>query len=124
MMDLLICADRGNPEPTLTQGKDTALGWQAALLRRGSRVCSGRRECATQPIGLDEIHADGAGGALAELGRYIGYWKEYAVSHGELNADTAIQEVRNAAQTLLDAVPAKKRRQDFRRRRHPKAAAT
>jgi hypothetical protein len=44
-------------------------------------------------------------GPLAELDRYIGYWKPYATSHDDLDADTAIQdEVRNAAHTLLDAV--------------------
>jgi hypothetical protein len=44
-------------------------------------------------------------GPAAELDRYIGYWKPYATSHAELDADTAIQEeVRNAARTLLEAV--------------------
>jgi len=46
-------------------------------------------------------------GPLAELDRYIGYWKPYAVSHAELDADLALQEeVRNAARTLLEAVNA------------------
>ena len=44
-------------------------------------------------------------GPTAELDRYIGYWKPYATSHAELDADTHIQEeVRNAARTLLRAV--------------------
>jgi hypothetical protein len=39
----------------------------------------------------------------------IGYWKPYATNHEELDADTAIQdEVRNAAQTLLEAVIAQR----------------
>ena len=47
-------------------------------------------------------------GPTAELDRYIGYWKPYATSHAELDADTAIQdEVRNAARTLLEAVRGK-----------------
>jgi hypothetical protein len=47
-------------------------------------------------------------GPAAELDRYIGYWKPYATSHADLDADSAIQEeVRNAARTLLDAVRAK-----------------
>ena len=29
-------------------------------------------------------------GPLAELDRYIGYWKPYATSHEELDADTAV----------------------------------
>ena len=41
-------------------------------------------------------------GPHAELDRYIGYWKPYATSHEELDADKAVQEeVRNAARTLL-----------------------
>jgi len=39
--------------------------------------------------------------------RYIGYWKPYATSHDELDADEALQEeVRNAARTLAEAVDA------------------
>ena len=50
------------------------------------------------------MHLEPAGRS-AELDRYIGYWKPYATSHAELDADTAIQdEVRFAARTLLDAV--------------------
>ena len=37
-----------------------------------------------------------------------GYWKPYATSHADLDADVAIQEeVRNAARTLLGGVRAK-----------------
>ncbi len=44
-------------------------------------------------------------GPLAEVDRYIGYWKPYALNHLELDADRAMQEeVRNAARTLLEAV--------------------
>jgi hypothetical protein len=46
-------------------------------------------------------------GSKAELDRYIGYWKPYATSHAELDADQAVQhEVGNAARTLVDAVVA------------------
>ena len=47
-------------------------------------------------------------GPTAELDRYVvGYWKPYATSHADLDADPAIQEeVRNAARTLLQAVGA------------------
>jgi hypothetical protein len=48
-------------------------------------------------------------GPLAELDRYIGYWKPYATSHEELDQDLAVQEeVRNAARTLLQGVTAKR----------------
>jgi len=51
-----------------------------------------------------------AAGPLAELDRYIGYWKPYATSHQELDADQAVrEEVRNAARTLLEAVIAKRK---------------
>lgn len=44
-------------------------------------------------------------GPDAQLDRYIGYWKPYATSHAELDADEAVQEeVRNAARVLLEAV--------------------
>jgi multimeric flavodoxin WrbA len=47
-------------------------------------------------------------GPMAELDRYIGYWKPYATSHADLDADSAVQEeVRNAARTLLEGVRAK-----------------
>jgi len=31
-------------------------------------------------------------GPAAELDRYIGYWKPYATSHADLDADAALQE--------------------------------
>jgi len=44
----------------------------------------------------------------AEVDRYIGYWKPYATSHEELDADLAMQgEVRNAAKTVCEAIDAK-----------------
>jgi hypothetical protein len=48
-------------------------------------------------------------GAAAQVDRYIGYWKPYATSHAELDADEAVQEeVRNAARILLQAVQARR----------------
>jgi hypothetical protein len=48
-------------------------------------------------------------GQAAELDRYIGYWKPYATSHAELDADTAVQdEVRFVARMLVEAVNAKR----------------
>ena len=42
-----------------------------------------------------------------DLDRYIGYWKPYATSHVELDADTALQdEVRVCAAALMNAVTA------------------
>jgi hypothetical protein len=44
-------------------------------------------------------------GHLVELDRYIGYYKTYAKSHDDYEADKPLQEeVRNAARTLVAAV--------------------
>jgi multimeric flavodoxin WrbA len=67
MIDRLVCADGGNPDPTTTRGKDPAravpqapLG--ARLLGRGSRRCRGRRESAPHARRLDDRHGDDPGG--------------------------------------------------------------
>ena len=121
MMDRLVCADGGNPDPTLTDGKDAELakaielaGWDYP------RHLAGRAFSVV-------VHGDVAGvenvrrslsdwlkfmklvpaGASAEVDRYIGYWEPYATSHAALDLDTDIQdEVRNAARTLAEAVVA------------------
>jgi multimeric flavodoxin WrbA len=119
MMDRLVCADGGNPDPTRTQGKNAELAKQIELAgwdyprhlagRVFSVVVHGEAEGAENvrrsiSDWLRFMHLSPAG-TTAELDRYIGYWKPYATSHAELDADTAIQEeVRNAARTLLEAV--------------------
>jgi multimeric flavodoxin WrbA len=123
MMDRLVCADGGNPDPTLTQGKDAKLakqieleGWNYPRHLAGrlfSVVVHGDVE------GVENVRRSisdwlrfmqlSPAGPLAEVDRYIGYWKPYATNHEELDADTAIQdEVRNAARTLLEAVIAQR----------------
>jgi multimeric flavodoxin WrbA len=123
MMDRLVCAGGGNPDPTLTQGKDTRRvkeiemqGWDyprhlagrvfsVIVLGDVEGVENVRRSLSDW---LRYMHLTPAG-PLAELDRYIGYWKPYATGHFELNRDEAIQEeVRNAARTLLEAVLAKR----------------
>jgi len=119
MMDRLVCADGGNPDPTSTHGKDAAkakalelAGWPYPRHLQGrvfSVVVHGDVE------GAENVRRSLAdwlrfmklkpAGPSAELDRYIGYWKPYATSHDELDADHAVQEeVRNAARTLLRAV--------------------
>jgi multimeric flavodoxin WrbA len=121
MMDRLVCADGGNPDPTRTQGKNAELAKQIELEgwnyprhlagRSFSVVVHGDVE------GVENVRRSisdwlcfmhlSPAGATAELDRYIGYWKPYATSHADLDADSAIQEeVRNAARTLLEAVRA------------------
>jgi multimeric flavodoxin WrbA len=119
MMDRLVCADGGNPDPTATQGKDASAakrielaGWDYPRHLAGrlfSVVVHGdvegaenvRRSISDWLRFMDLEPA----GSLAELDRYIGYWKPYATSHDELDADLAMQEeLRNAARSLAEAV--------------------
>jgi multimeric flavodoxin WrbA len=123
MMDRLVCADGGNPDPTRTQGEDARLtkgieleGWDYPRHLGGRLfgvVVHGdvegaenvRRSLSDWLRFMDLSPA----GPLAELDRYIGYWKPYATSHDELDADEAVQEeVRNVARTLLEAVKAQR----------------
>jgi multimeric flavodoxin WrbA len=122
MMDRLVCADGGNPDPTRTQGKKADLakrieleGWDYPKHLAGrlfSVVVHGDVEGAENvrrsiSDWLRFMHLRSAG-SNAELDRYIGYWKPYATNHAELDADAALQdEVRNAARTLLEGVQAK-----------------
>jgi multimeric flavodoxin WrbA len=123
MMDRLVCADGGNPDPTLTHGKDAQRakeielsGWDYPRHLEGrlfSVVVHGDVEGAENvrraiSDWLCFMHLWPAGPA-AELDRYIGYWKPYATNHDELDADTAFQEeVRNAARALVEGVVAKR----------------
>ncbi|MFY9513144.1 MAG: flavodoxin family protein [Rubrivivax sp.] len=118
MMDRMVCADGGNPDPTLTHGKDAKTakqieldGWDYPKHLDGrvfSVVVHGdvegaenvRRSVSDWLRFMDLVPA----GVNAELDRYIGYWKPYATNHEELDADLAMQgEVRNAAKTLIEA---------------------
>jgi multimeric flavodoxin WrbA len=123
MMDRLVCADGGNPDPSLTHGKDAArakavelAGWDYPRHLAGrlfAVVVHGDVE------GVENVRraiADwlrfmrlSPAGSSAELDRYIGYWEPYATSHDALDRDDAIQrEVRNAALTLAEALAARR----------------
>ncbi|WP_080745019.1 flavodoxin family protein [Cupriavidus necator] len=119
MMDRLVCADGGNPDPTSTQGKD--------VVRAKSLELEGwdyPKHLAGRAYGL-VVHGDVAGiesvrrslsdwldwmglidaGSQARLDRYIGYYKPYATSHVELDQDSGVQgEVDNVARALACAV--------------------
>ena len=123
MIDRLVCADGGNPDPSSTHGKDAKKAKQLELDdwpyprhlegRLFSVVVHGDVEGAENVRRslvdwLRFMHLVPAG-VPAELDRYIGYWEPYATSHEALDKDRAIQdEVRNAARTLLEAVKARK----------------
>jgi multimeric flavodoxin WrbA len=121
MMDRLVCADGGNPDPSLTHGKraDEAKaiemrGWDYPKHLDGrvfSVVVHGdvegaenvRRSLSDWLRFMDLVPA----GVNAEIDRYIGYWQPYATSHEALDADDAMRgEVRNAALTLAEAAHA------------------
>ena len=119
MMDRLVCADGGNPDPTSTGGKDAAKakelelrGWPFPRHLQGrafSFVVHGdaqgaealRRSLSDWLSDMQLVSA----GPSANFDRYIGYYEPYATSHDALDADAAIhEEVRNAAQALMGKV--------------------
>jgi multimeric flavodoxin WrbA len=121
MMDRLVCADGGNPDPTATRGKDARKAKELELAGWPYP-----RHLAGRMFGV-VVHGDVEGaenvrrsiadwlrfmglrpaGSHAELDRYIGYWAPYATSHDALDEDLAIQEeVRNVARAVLEAVQA------------------
>ena len=119
MMDRLVCADGGNPDPSSTHGKKAAEA--KALERQGWPY---PRHLAGRHFGV-VVHGDAAGaetlrrslsdwltdmmlisaGRFAEADGYIGYMGSYATSHQALDEDRAFQqETANAARALGTAV--------------------
>ena len=115
MIDRLVCADGGNPDPSSTHGKNAAEaqgielnGWDYPRHLAGrafSVVVHGDTEGVLDVRRalvdwLTSMELEPAGQA-AQLDRYIGYWKPYATSHEDLDRETALhQEVQLAATTL------------------------
>lgn len=119
MIDRLVCADGGNPDPTSTHGKKPEEA--KALELKGwpyPRHLSGRLYSVI--VHGDAIGAEGlrrnlsdwltdmnlvSAGSMAEKDGYIGYEKPYATSHDDLDDDEAFQQdVRSAATTLANAI--------------------
>jgi multimeric flavodoxin WrbA len=132
MMDRLVCADGGNPDPTSTHGKTPeeakALeleGWPYPrhLAGRAFAVAVHGDAAGAEAVrrGLHDWLVDMAlvpAGGAAVIDRYVGYYEPYATSHDALDADDALfDEVRNAARSLLQAVA------DLRAGRKPADAA-
>jgi multimeric flavodoxin WrbA len=119
MIDRLVCADGGNPDPTSTHGKKAdeakALelkGWpypkhldgrHFAVVVHGDTVGAEtfRRALSDWLADMSLVQASRA----AEVDGYIGYMEPYATSHEALDQDEDFQEeTRNAARALGNAV--------------------
>lgn len=119
MMDRMVSADGGNPDPTTTHGKHVAEA--KAIEQQGWDY---PKHLAGRAYGL-VVHGDVAGveaqrrnlsdwldwmgliaaGAAAQLDRYIGYYQPYYNSHDALDQDKAVQEeARNVARAVVQAV--------------------
>jgi multimeric flavodoxin WrbA len=119
MIDRLVCATGGNPDPTRTKGKDAELAKEIELAGWDYP-----NHLAGRVFGV-VVHGDVAGieptryaledwlewaglidaGAMSRLDRYIGYYRPYATSHEELDRDEGVQEeVRNVARAVANAV--------------------
>jgi len=119
MIDRLVCADGGNPDPTSTHGKTPAQAKSLELAdwdypqhlagRAFGVVVHGDTE-GTQTLRrclVDWLHGMGLvdAGSAAQLDRYIGYYEPYATSHVALDADQAMfEETRNAARAVVEQV--------------------
>jgi multimeric flavodoxin WrbA len=119
MIDRLVCADGGNPDPTTTGGKDPQKakdlemkGWDYPRHLAGRAFSVVVHGDAAGAETLRRILADWLrdmglvpAGHAAELDRYVGYFEPYATSHDALDRDKAFQEeTRNAARALAHAV--------------------
>lgn len=119
MIDRLVCADGGNPDPSTTSGKNAEKAKEIEL-----NGWDFPKHLAGRAYGL-VVHGDVAGiegtrralsdwldwmglisaGSQSKIERYIGYYDSYAESHETLDRDTAVQEdVRNVARSVVEAV--------------------
>jgi multimeric flavodoxin WrbA len=119
MIDRLVCADGGNPDPSTTHGKKAVEAKSIELEGWGyPRHLAGRSYALV-------VHGDAAGtetlrrsladwlndmgliqaGAHSCIDRYIDYYGKYATSHDAFDHDRALhEEVRNAARALTESI--------------------
>jgi multimeric flavodoxin WrbA len=119
MIDRLVCADGGNPDPTTTRGKSPERA--KALELQGwpyPRHLAGRLFSVV--VHGDTVGAETLRRSLADwltdmklmpaapsaiLDRYVGYYEPYATSHEALDkAGELHEEVRNAARSLVESI--------------------
>jgi multimeric flavodoxin WrbA len=119
MIDRLVCADGGNPDPTTTHGKDPAAakalelaGWPyprhlagrafAVIAHGDSQGHEGVREALVEWLSSIGMHQAGTSAAVDTL---IGYYEPYATSHDKLDEQSDVFVlVENAAQSLVNLV--------------------
>ncbi|MCC7483479.1 MAG: NAD(P)H-dependent oxidoreductase [Burkholderiales bacterium] len=119
MMDRLVCADGGNPDPTTTRGKDPLLakrlelgGWDYPKHLAGRAFSVVAHGDAAGPENLRRMLADWLtdmgmipAGPSALIDTWIGWYEPYATSHAALDRDEDLfAEVRNAAIALANMV--------------------
>lgn len=119
MIDRLVCADGGNPDPTSTHGKTVKeakalelAGWNYPKHLAGrvygvvvhgdvAGIEGSRRALSDWLDWMGFIDA----GFEARLDRFVGYYEPYATSHDALDRDAAFQaEVRNVARAVAHGV--------------------
>jgi len=115
MIDRLVCADGGNPDPTRTHGKDPEkakalelAGWPypkhladrifGVVVHGDVGGAEETRRALSDWLGWMGLID---GGSFACLDRYIGYYESYAESHEALDRDIGVQEeTRNVARAV------------------------
>jgi multimeric flavodoxin WrbA len=119
LIDRLVCADGGNPDPTTTRGKDPLRakqielnGWDYPKHLAGRAFAVVAHGDASGPENLRRMLVDWLtdmglvqAGPSAALDVFIGYYRPYATSHEDLDADAEVfEQVRNAARSLVNMV--------------------
>ena len=119
MIDRLVCADGGNPDPTSTHGKDPAMakalelkGWDYPKHLAGRAFSIVAHGDAAGPENLRRMLTDWltdigmiSAGPSAVMDTWIGWYQPYATSHEDLDKDKDVfAEVKNAALALASQV--------------------
>jgi multimeric flavodoxin WrbA len=119
MIDRLVCADGGNPDPTTTRGKNPALakelelkGWAYPKHLAGRAFSIVAHGDAAGPENLRRMLTDWLtdmemipAGPSALIDTWIGWYRPYATSHQDLDKDKDLfAEVGNAALSLANMV--------------------
>ncbi len=116
MMDRMVCADGGNPDPTTTHGKKTdeakaleLAGWDyprhlagrsyGTLVHGDTEGAESLRHALSR--WLDAMGLVSAG-PQAQIDRYIGYYEPYATAHAAFDRDLALhEEARNIGRAVV-----------------------